>query len=106
MSSLDKGTHIIDILNTLELDLMTLTKCELSYFEDEITLHYYEAAFPIISSNFFGPSINSDLEGILTSLIVQKNNIKVGFISILDKEVVEEYLLKRVGVFEPRQIIQ
>ena len=106
MSRLDRGSHIIDILNTLEPDLMTLTKRELSYSEDELTLRSYEAAFPIVSSNIFDPLINDNLEGILTSLVVQKDNIKVGFISILDEEVVEEYLLKRVSVFEPRQVIQ
>jgi 5'-nucleotidase/UDP-sugar diphosphatase len=106
LSSLDRGSHIIDILNTLEPDLMTLTKREFSYFEDELTLRSYEAAFPIVSSNLFDPLINRNLEGILTSLVVEKDNVKVGFISILDEEVVEEYLLKRASVFEPRQIIQ
>jgi 5'-nucleotidase/UDP-sugar diphosphatase len=106
LSSLDKGSHIIDILNTLEPDLMTLTKREFIYLEDELTLRSNEAAFPLVSSNLYDPLINSNLEGILTSLIVEKDNVKVGFISILDEEVVEEYLLKRVSVFEPRQIIQ
>jgi 5'-nucleotidase/UDP-sugar diphosphatase len=106
LSSLDKGSHIIDILNTLEPDLMTLTKREFSYFEDELTLRSYEAAFPIVSSNIYDPLIKSNLEGVFTSLIVEKNNVKVGFISILDEEVVEEYLLKRVSVFEPREVIQ
>jgi 5'-nucleotidase/UDP-sugar diphosphatase len=106
LSSLDKGSHIIDILNTLEPDLMTLTKREFIYLEDELTLRSYEAAFPIISSNLYDPMINRNLEGISTSLIVEKNDVIVGFISILDEEVVEEYLLKRVSVFEPRQIIQ
>jgi 5'-nucleotidase/UDP-sugar diphosphatase len=106
LSSLDKGSHIIDILNTLEPDLMTLTKREFSYFEDELTLRSYEAAFPIISSNLFDPLTNRNLEGILTSLIVEKGNTKVGFISILDEEVITEYILKRVSIFEPRQLIQ
>jgi 5'-nucleotidase/UDP-sugar diphosphatase len=106
LSSLDRGSHIIDILNTLEPDLMTLTKREFIFSEDELTLRSYEAAFPIVCSNIYDPLINSNLEGILTSLIVEKENIKVGFISILDEEVVEEYLLKRVSVFEPRQIIR
>lgn len=105
LSSLDRGSHIIDILNTLEPDLMTLTKREFSYFEDELSLRSNEAAFPIVSSNLYDPLINSNLEGILTSLIVQKDNVKVGFISILDEEVVEEYLLKRAQVFEPKDII-
>lgn len=106
LSSLDKGSHIIDILNTLEPDLMTLTKQEFSYFEDELTLRSYEAAFPIVSSNLYDPLIKSNLEGILTSLIVEKNNVKIGFLSILDEEVIEQYLLKRIKVFEPQQIIQ
>ena len=105
LSSLDRGSHIIDILNTLEPDLMTLNKREFSFFEDELTLRSYEAAFPIVSSNLYDPLINNNLEGILSSLIVEKDNIKVGFISILDEEVVEEYLLKRIKVFEPRKII-
>jgi 5'-nucleotidase/UDP-sugar diphosphatase len=106
LSSLDRGSHIIDILNTLEPDLMTLNKREFIFSEDELTLRSYEAAFPIVSSNLYDPLINSNLEGILTSLIVEKHNVKVGFISILDEEVVEEYLLERVSVFEPRQVIQ
>ena len=106
LSSLDKGSHIIDILNTLEPDLMTLTKREFIYLEDELTLRSYEAAFPIVSSNLYDSMIDNNLEGILTSLIVEKHDVKVGFISILDEEVVEEYLLERVKVFEPRQIIQ
>jgi 5'-nucleotidase/UDP-sugar diphosphatase len=106
LSSLDKGSHIIDILNTLEPDLMTLTKREFSYFEDELTLRSYEAAFPIISSNLFDPLTNRNLEGILSSLVVEKGNTKVGFISIIDEEVIAEYLLKRVSIFEPQQIIQ
>ena len=106
LSSLDRGTHIIDILNTLEPDVMTLTKREFSYFEDELTLRSYEAAFPIVSSNLYDPLIKSNLDGILTSLVVEKDNVKVGFISILDEEVVEEYLLKRVNVTDPKQVIQ
>lgn len=106
LSSLDRGSHIIDILNTLEPDLMTLTKREFSYLEDELILRSYEAAFPIVSSNLYDPLTNNNLEGILSSLIIEKDNTKVGFISILDEEVVEEYLLKRVNVLEPRKIIQ
>lgn len=106
LSSLDKGSHIIDILNTLEPDLMALTKRDFSYFEDELTLRSYEAAFPIVCGNIYDPLITGNLEGVLPTHIAEKGNIKVGFISILDEEVVEEYLLKRAVVFEPRKIIQ
>ncbi|MGS2721683.1 bifunctional metallophosphatase/5'-nucleotidase [Paraglaciecola aestuariivivens] len=105
LSSLDRGSHIIDILNTLEPDLMTLTKREFSYYEDELTLRTYEAAFPIVTGNLYDPLINSNLEGVLSSIVIEKQNMQIGFIAILDEEVVEEYLLKRVDVFEPQQII-
>ena len=45
LSSLDRGSHIIDILNTLEPDMMAISKREFSYYEDELTLRSYEAAF-------------------------------------------------------------
>ncbi len=105
LSSLDRGSHIIDILNSLEPDLMTLTKREFSYYEDELTLRTYEAAFPFVSSNLYDPLLNANLEGVLSSIVIEKNNTKVGFVAILDEEVVEEYLLKRVEVFEPQNII-
>jgi len=106
LSSLDKGSHIIDILNTLEPDLMTLTKREFSYSEDELTLRSYEAAFPIVTSNIYDPLTTSNLEGVSSIYVAEKGNIKVGFISVLDEEVVEEYLLKRIQVLEPKKIIE
>ncbi|MFT2090022.1 bifunctional metallophosphatase/5'-nucleotidase [Paraglaciecola sp. 2405UD69-4] len=106
LSSLDKGTHIIDILNTLEPDLMTLTKREFSYSEDELILRSYEAAFPIVSSNIYDPASQKNLEGVSSIYIAEKEDIKVGFISVLDEEVVEEYLLSRIQVLEPKEIIQ
>lgn len=105
LSSLDRGSHIIDILNSLEPDLMTLTKREFSYFEDQLTLRTYEAAFPFVATNIHDPTLNANLEGILTNLMIEKDNIKIGFIAILNEEVVEEYLLQRAQVFEPKQII-
>jgi 2',3'-cyclic-nucleotide 2'-phosphodiesterase (5'-nucleotidase family) len=105
LASLDRGSHIIDILNSLEPDLMTLTKREFSYFEDELTLRTYEAAFPIVTTNLYDPMLNANLEGIASNLMIEKDNIKIGFIAILDEEVVEEYLLQRAKVFEPKQVI-
>jgi hypothetical protein len=84
LASLDRGSHIIDILNSLEPDLMTLTKREFSYFEDELTLRTYEAAFPIVTTNLYDPMLNANLEGILSNLMIEKDNIKIGFIAVLD----------------------
>ena len=40
-----------------------------------------------------------------TNLLIEKGGIKIGFISILDEAVVQEYLLQRVKVEEPKELI-
>ena len=105
LSSLDRGSHIIDILNTLEPDLMTIDKREFSYFEDELTLRSYEAAFPFVSTNLYDPLNKGNLEGINTNLLINKGGLHIGIISILDEEVVTEYLLQRANIEEPREVI-
>jgi 5'-nucleotidase/UDP-sugar diphosphatase len=105
LSSLDRGSHIIDILNTLEPDMMAISKREFSYYEDELTLRSYEAAFPFISTNLFDPLTKGNLEGVNTHLLIDKGGIKIGFIAILDEAVVQEYLLQRVKVEEPKELI-
>ncbi len=105
MSAFDRGSHIIDILNTLEPDAMSVTKREFSYFEEELSLRSYEAAFPIIASNIYEPRTGTILDGLNDHLIIEKAGVKLGVISMLDKTVVKEYLLTRVDIAEPKQSI-
>lgn len=106
MASFDRGSHIIDILNTLEPDLMAVRKREFSYYEDELSLRSEEAAFPLVVSNIIDPLTTGNIEGLYNSFIVEKNGHKIGFMSVLEEEVVEEYLLNRVKVFESQTIIE
>ena len=105
LSSLDRGSHIIDILNTLEPDLMNIGKREFSYFEDELSLRSYEAAFPFISSNLYDPLTKSNLEGINTNIIIEKGDLRVGFITLLNDDTVQEYLLQRVKTLAPQDVV-
>ena len=105
LSSLDRGSHIIDILNTLEPDLMNIGKREFSYFEDELSLRSYEAAFPFVSSNLYDPLTKSNLEGINTNIIIEKGDLRVGFITLLNDDTVQEYLLQRVKTLAPQDVV-
>lgn len=105
LSSLDRGSHIIDILNTLEPDLMNIGKREFSYFEDELSLRSYEAAFPFISSNLYDPLTQGNLEGISTNIIIKKGDFRIGFISLLNDDTVQEYLLQRVITLAPQDVV-
>lgn len=105
MSAFDRGSHIIDILNTLEPDAMSASKREFSYFEEELSLRSYEAAFPIIASNLTKFSTGRNLDGLVDHLLIEKGGIKLGVISILEPTIVKEYLLTSVHIADPKQAI-
>lgn len=105
MSTFDRGSHIIDILNSLEPDAMSVTKREFSYFEDELSQRSYEAAFPIVASNVFDHITGENLDGLTSSVIIEKGGIKLGVMSIINQEVVSEYLLERVQVLSPEKAL-
>nr|WP_166424428.1 5'-nucleotidase C-terminal domain-containing protein [Paraglaciecola sp. 20A4] len=106
LSSLDRGTHIIDILNSLEPDAMAVTKREFSYFEDELSLRSYEAAFPMVASNIYDKRSEANVDGLLDTAIVEQRGVKIGVISVLDNSVISDYLLKHVIIRAPRVAIE
>lgn len=105
LASLDRGTHIIDILNSLEPDAMSVTKREFSYYEDELSLRAYEAAFPIVASNVFDKRSEANVDGLLDNVIVEQRGVKIGIVSILDESAITDYLLKQVVILDPQKAI-
>ncbi|PCI58824.1 MAG: bifunctional metallophosphatase/5'-nucleotidase [Gammaproteobacteria bacterium] len=105
LSSLDRGVHIIDILNSLEPDVMGVTKRDFSFLEDELSLRSYEAAFPFVLSNIIDENSKMNLDGISNSVIIQQNNYKMGVLSIIDDVAASEYGLKQITVLNPQKTI-
>ncbi|WP_412970908.1 bifunctional metallophosphatase/5'-nucleotidase [Glaciecola sp. MF2-115] len=106
LSNLDRGSHIIDILNSLEPDAMGVAKRDFSYFEDELSLRSYEAAFPIVASNIIDTRTNSFLDGLADRAMITKGDIKLGILSIVNERLIEEYLLKNAKVKNPLETIE
>ena len=106
LSNLDRGSHIVDVLNSLEPDAMGVAKREFSFFEDELSLRSYEAAFPIVSSNIIDTRIDAIPHGLAPYALITKGETKLGFISIIDNRVIEEYLLKNINVIDPIKAIK
>lgn len=106
MSSFDKGSHIIDILNSIEPDLMTVTKREFIYYEDELSMRAYEAGFPIVSTNLIDTTRDKPLFGITPFAIVDSGSSRIAVMSVINKVVVEEYRLKKVEVLEPLSAVK
>lgn len=105
LSSFDHGTHIIDLLNSLEPDVMAASKGDFAFYEDELSLRTYEAAFPIVQSNIIEIASKQNLNGLLNSEIIQQGAYKLGFISLMDKTVIEDYNLTRIKIKNPRAVI-
>ena len=105
LSSFDRGSHIIDILNTIEPDVMGITKREFSFYEDELSLRSYEAAFPLVTSNVIDNRVGRALDGLNTSVLVTKNNITLGVISVLHDRVIDEYQLSDIAIESPQKAI-
>lgn len=105
-SNLDKGSHIIDILNNIEPDAMGLAKRDFSFLEDELSLRAYEAAFPFVSSNIQDNRLKSPLDGTSDYALIRKGDISLGFISIIDERVIYEYLTKNISVSSPEDTIR
>lgn len=100
MSTLDRGSHIIDILNNLEPDAMAVNNREFSFYEDELSLRSFEASFPIVGSNILNKVTNQNIDGIEKYAILHKGNIKIGFITVLNQSVIHEYNIKKTLVHD------
>lgn len=105
LSSFDRGSHIIDILNSLEPDVMGVTKREFSFYEDELSLRSYEAAFPLVASNVIDNRVGRSPDGLHTSVIVEKEELTLGVISVLHERVIEEYQLSDIAITPPQKAI-
>ncbi len=106
LSSMDRGSHIIDLLNSLSPSVMGVSKREFSYQEDELTLRSYEASFPIVSSNLYDPLTNGNLEGLRAYSILQQNKVRLGFLSIVDPSIAKKYPTDRVQILPPQDAVQ
>lgn len=98
LSSFDRGSHTIDLLNGLEPDVMAVAKRDLSFFEDELSLRSYEAAFPFVTTNVLDKETNKTLNGLLKSVIAQQGDYKIGVLSTMEKAAIGEYNLKRTRI--------
>lgn len=96
LSTIDKGAHIISILNELNPDAMSVSKSDLAHEEDALSLRTGEAAFPITNCNIYDPLTNGPLEGIFPHLLLDIGDFKIGLLSVIHPEVIPDYLPKRI----------
>lgn len=105
MSSFDQGSHMIDVLNSLEPDAMSISEREFAYKEDGLIVRIAEAEFPFISSNSIDTLTGLPLEGVEEYQCFSYGDHKICAISILDPEVTTHYLVNRIHVQDSKSRI-
>lgn len=88
---LDKGAHMIDILNGLQPEFMAVMKREFSYGLDHLALNAHASAFPLISSSLIDARTGDMLEGTEPYYLLVGNEMNIGFIALTSHNAVIEY---------------
>ncbi|MCB1486365.1 MAG: 5'-nucleotidase C-terminal domain-containing protein [Bauldia sp.] len=88
LSGLDKGAHIIDILNHMDVDVMVPGNHEFDFGPEVFRTRIGEATFPIVVSNMTEPDGAAPAHTIDTK-VVDIAGVKVGFYGLTTEDTVE-----------------
>jgi 2',3'-cyclic-nucleotide 2'-phosphodiesterase (5'-nucleotidase family) len=100
LGALDRGAHMIDILNLMEPDLMAVGKREFSYREEQFAVHAFSAGFPFISSNLVQADGSTPPEGVEPYMMVEAGGLILGFIALTSDNVVTQYGAQSIRVLD------
>ncbi|PIF04786.1 MAG: hypothetical protein CSA86_00540 [Arcobacter sp.] len=104
ISNMDKGAHIISILNILKPDIWGVNHSDLMFGTDELSLHAENANFPLVLSNVSYEN-GEKLHEIKSNFILEKAGFKIGVISILGPEANNRYETGDIKIANFRQAI-
>jgi 2',3'-cyclic-nucleotide 2'-phosphodiesterase (5'-nucleotidase family) len=88
LSGIDKGAHIIDILNNMGVDVMVPGNHEFDFGPENFQTRISEAKFPIVSSNISMPG-GGGPKNTTVDRLVEVGPIKIGFYGLTTEDTVE-----------------
>jgi 5'-nucleotidase / UDP-sugar diphosphatase len=88
LSAIDKGAHIIDILNKLGIDVMVPGNHEFDFGPEVFQQRLSEATFPIVASNISMPS-GGGPDNTTTDRIIDVDGVKIGFYGLTTEATVD-----------------
>lgn len=106
LGALDRGAHMIDLLNLMEPDLMGVGKREFSYKEEQFSLYAITAGFPFLASNLMQRDVDIPVDGIERSVILEAGPINIGFLALTSDNVVTQYGAKAIRVLDKDKTIE
>ncbi|WP_018181451.1 bifunctional metallophosphatase/5'-nucleotidase [Kaistia granuli] len=85
LSGINKGVHIIDILNQMKVDVMTPGNHEFDFGPEVFHARIGEATFPVVTSNIREPD-GSQPNNTVDEKIVEIDGIKLGFYGLTTED--------------------
>lgn len=104
LSTFDRGAHMIDLLNELQPDMMAVTKRDLGFGKDELTLRSYEARFPFVSATTIDRNTGKVMEGLEPSALLDTPVGKIGVVSAISPELTVQYIVPDIAVRPPATV--
>lgn len=81
LSGIDRGAHMIDLLNTIGIDVMALGNHEYDFGPEVMTQRVAEARFPVVSANSVTPAGGLP-EGVLDHVVFEYGEWSVGVVGL------------------------
>ena len=91
-SNKTKGNIITDAMNIIGFDAMSIGNHEFDWDEDAIIKNVEMMNFPFLNSNIFYADSNLRPNYFTPSTLIERNNIKVGFIGTISKSCEDDIL--------------
>ncbi|WP_078406199.1 hypothetical protein [Campylobacter pinnipediorum] len=104
-SSMDKGAHIIDILNYIKPDAYGVADSDFIFSKDDFSLIANEAVSPFVLSNASNID-NSTIYGTVKNIIITKQGFKIGILQALGKTSKSRYCINDIVVDDVMPEIQ
>ncbi|NUB08572.1 bifunctional metallophosphatase/5'-nucleotidase [Azospirillum sp. Vi22] len=104
LSTFDRGAHMIDLLNELQPDMMAVTKRDLGFGKDELTLRSYEARFPFVSATTIDRNTGKVMEGLEPSALLDTPVGRIGVVSAISPDLTVQYIVPDIEVRPPAMI--
>ena len=99
-SNKTKGNIITDAMNIIGFDAMSIGNHEFDWDEDAIIKNVEMMNFPFLNSNIFYADSNLRPNYFTPSTLIERNNIKVGFIGTISKSCESDILYSVVKKFK------
>jgi len=89
--AMDNGAHMVDILNTLNPNVMAIGKREFSYGYDNFILNALSASFPLVTSNLQDARTGGVIDATYPTFILQTGDLSIGVVALTSANAITEY---------------